>query len=145
MKSERKESQLDEKSIILIEDDPDHADLIIDIFGEQDIERNIVLVRDGQDAIDYFREMALRWRGVVDDKITLILLDLNLPKICGMDVIRFLKKQSAYSRIPVVVMSTSSDKNTIDEAYENGVDRFVTKPISYDEFVEELDALKEYC
>ena len=101
-------------------------------------------MRDGQDAIDYFREMASKWNGAVDGKITMILIDLNLPKICGMDVVRFLKNQSAYSRIPLVVMSTSSDKNTIDEAYENGVERFVTKPVSYDEFVDELDALKEY-
>ena len=144
MKTEMKEPRLDEKAIILIEDDPDHADIIIDIFGEQDIEQNIVLVRDGQDAIDYFREMALKWNGAVDGKITMILIDLNLPKICGMDVVRFLKNESAYSRIPLVVMSTSSDKNTIDEAYENGVERFVTKPVSYDEFVDELDALKEY-
>lgn len=136
---------LEEKRIILIEDDPDHADLIMDVFEEQGIEQNIILVRDGQDAIDYFQEMESKWRGVVDDKIALILIDLNLPKVCGMDVIKFLKKESAFSRIPLVVMSTSSDKKTIDEAYENGVDRFVTKPVSYDEFVEKLETLKEYC
>jgi two-component system response regulator len=136
---------LEAKTIILIEDDPDHADLIIDAFRDQGVEHYIVLVRDGQAAIDYFQKMELEWRGVVDDKITLILLDLNLPKICGMDVIKFLKNESAYSRIPVVVMSTSSDKNTIDEAYDNGVDRFVTKPVSYEEFVEKLETLKEYC
>ncbi|MGR3292428.1 MAG: response regulator, partial [Candidatus Scalindua sp.] len=113
---------LEEKRIILIEDDPDHADLIMGVFEEQGIEQNIILVRDGQDAIDYFQEMESKWRGVVDDKITLILIDLNLPKVCGMDVIKFLKKESAFSRIPLVVMSTSSDKKTIDEAYENGVD-----------------------
>jgi len=136
---------MEEKIIILIEDDPDHADLIIDIFGEQGIEKNIVLVRDGQAAIDYFQEMESKWRGVVNDKITLILIDLNLPKICGMEVIKYLKKESGYSHIPVVVLSTSSDKTTIDEAYKNGVDRFVTKPVSYDEFVEKLETLKEYC
>jgi len=136
---------LEEKRIILIEDDPDHADLIIDVFGEQGIERNIILVRDGQAAINYFKEMELEWRGDVNDKITLILLDLNLPKICGMDVIKYLKNDSVYCHIPVVVLSTSSDKKTIDEAYENGVDRFVTKPVSYDEFVEKLETLKEYC
>lgn len=136
---------MEKKRIILIEDDPDHADLIIDVFEEQGIEQDIILVRDGQDAIDYFQEMESKWRGVIDDKITLILIDLNLPKVCGMDVIKFLKKESAYSHIPLVVMSTSSDKKTIDEAYENGVDRFVTKPVSYDEFVEKLETLKEYC
>jgi DNA-binding NarL/FixJ family response regulator len=62
-----------------------------------------------------------------------------------MNVIKYLKNNSEYSHIPVVVLSTSSDKKTIDEAYENGVDRFVTKPVSYEEFVETLETLKEYC
>ncbi len=136
---------MEEKTIILIEDDPDHADLIIDTFEEQGIERSIVLVRNGQDAIDYFRGMKAIWKDVIYDKIALILMDLNIPKICGMDVLKFLKQDSAYSHIPVVVLSTSSDKNTIDEAYENGIDRFVTKPVSYTEFLEKIESLKEYC
>ncbi len=136
---------LKERIIILIEDDPDHADLIIDVFAEKGIERNIVLVRDGQEAIDYLQEMELKWNEVAYDKIILFLLDLNLPKICGMNVIKYLKANSRYSQIPVVALSTSSDKETIDEAFENGVDRFVTKSVSYDEFVEKLETLQEYC
>lgn len=136
---------MEDKIIILIEDDPDHADLIIDVFGENGIENTIVQIRDGQEAIDYFQEMDLKWKGAVNDKIILILLDINLPKICGITVIKYLKNNSGYRHIPVVVLSTSSDKKTIDEAYENGADRFVTKPVSYEEFVERLETLKEYC
>lgn len=136
---------MEEKTIILIEDDPDHADLIIDAFEEQGVEGNIVLVNDGQDAIDYFLDMELKRSEGVAVEITLILIDLNLPKICGIDVIKYLKNKSQYSHIPVVVLSTSSDQNTIDEAYENGIDRFVTKPVSYTEFLEKVESLKEYC
>ncbi len=133
------------KRIILVEDDLDHADLIIDIFELKVNESNIILIRDGQEAIDYFQEMALKWKIVPKEIITLILLDLNLPKISGMNVLKYLKKSSGYSQVPVVILSTSSDKKTIDEAYKNGVDRFVTKPVSYDEFIEKLETLKEYC
>ena len=136
---------LEELQIILLEDDPDHADLIIDVFGVKGIENNIVLIRDGQEAIDYFREMAIKWREVIYNKITLILLDLNLPKVYGMNILKYLKKSSGYNQVPVVILSTSSDKKTIDEAYENGVDRFITKPVSYDEFVEKIETLNEYC
>ena len=136
---------LEEKQIILIEDDPDHADLIIDVFGVKGIENNIVRIRDGKEAIDYFREMAIKWREVIYNKITLILLDLNLPKVYGMNILKYLKKSSGYNQVPVVILSTSSDKKTIDEAYENGVDRFITKPVSYDEFVEKIETLNEYC
>ncbi len=140
----KRDNQIEEKTIILIEDDSDHADLIIDAFQDQGIEGDIILVRDGQDAIDYFKELELKRRGG-GDEISLILIDLNLPKICGMDVIRFLKNKSRYRHVPVVVLSTSTDKTTIDEAYENGVDRFVTKPASYAEFIEKIESLKEYC
>ena len=59
--------------------------------------------------------------------------------------LKYLKKSSGYNQVPVVILSTSSDKKTIDEAYENGVDRFITKPVSYDEFVEKIETLNEYC
>ncbi len=134
-----------DKRIILVEDDLDHADLIIDIFELKVNESNIILIRDGQEAIDYFQEMGLKWKIVPKEIITLILLDLNLPKISGMNILKDLKKNSGYCQVPVVILSTSSDKITIDEAYKNGVNRFVTKPVSYDEFIEELETLKEYC
>ena len=142
---DERELRLEDKRILLIEDDPDHADLIMDVFKKAGLERNIVLIQDGQAAINYFQEMELKRKGVANDKIILIILDLNLPKICGMDVIKHLKKDSGYSHIPVVVLSTSSDKETIDEAFENSVDRFITKSIPYEEFVEKLETLKEYC
>jgi two-component system response regulator len=135
---------LEEKRIILIEDDPDHAELIMDILGEGGVKKNIILVRDGQEAIEYFQEYSIKWDGQVKDKINLIILDLNLPKVSGMEVLKYLKKNSKYSPVPVIILSTSSDKKTIDEAYKNGVNGFMTKPASYEEFITKLEGLKEY-
>ena len=136
---------MEEKQIILIEDDPDHAELIMEILGKGGVKKNIILVRDGKEAIEYFQELDVKWKGVINDKINLILLDLNLPKICGMEVLKYLKKNSKYSPVPVIILSTSSDKKTIDEAYKNGVNGFMTKPVSYEEFVKKLESLREYC
>ena len=135
---------MEEKQIILIEDDPDHAELIMDTLGEGGVKKNIILVRDGQEAIEYFQEYSIKWDGQTKDKISLIILDLNLPKVSGMEVLKYLKNNSKYSPVPVIILSTSSDKETIEEAYKNGVNGFMTKPASYEEFITKLESLKKY-
>ena len=133
------------KKIILVEDDPDHADLIIEALWEKDIEKDIILVRDGKDAIDYFQELSVKWTEQTENKIKLIIVDLNLPKVDGMDVLKFLKKNSKYSKIPVVILSTSSDQKTIDEVYKNGANDYFVKPASYEEFVKKVKILMKHC
>ncbi|MBT3354150.1 MAG: response regulator [Candidatus Scalindua sp.] len=135
---------LEKKKIILIEDNPGLVDLITEIIKEGYIERDIVLARDGMEAIDRFQELSIKWNGEVEDKIKLIILDLDLSNINGMDILRFIKKNPRYSRIPIITLSTDSDKTTIDEAYSNGVSEFVTKSLSYDDFVANLRGLKEF-
>jgi len=136
---------LEDKRIILVEDDPDHADLIKEVLEGEFNERDIVLVRDGQEAIEYFQEFNVRSNGqVVKDIIKMIIIDLNLPKICGMEVLKYLKKDSNYNQVPVAILSSSADERSISDAYENGAVKYVTKPVSYEEFVTKLEGLKEY-
>jgi len=135
---------LEKKKIILIEDNPGLVDLITEIIKEGYLERDIVLARDGMEAIDRFQELSIKWNGEVEDKIKLIILDLDMSNINGMDILRFIKKNPRYSRIPIITLSTDSDKTTIDEAYSNGVSEFVTKSLSYDDFVANLRGLKEF-
>ncbi len=133
-----------EKKILIVEDDPDHADLILDIFSTEDVKGEVVLMRDGQEVIDYLQETDIDSSNGKKPQIDLIILDLNLPKINGMDVLKSLKGNSKYSSIPVVILSTSSDQNTISEAYKNGANGYVTKPMSYDEFVDKIKMLRRY-
>ncbi len=136
---------MEEKRIILVEDDPDHAELITDILEGEFTERDIVLVRDGQEAIEYFQEFSVKCNGQsINDIINLIILDLNLPKVSGMEVLKYLKKNSQYSQIPVAILSTSTNEKSISEAYENGAVKYLTKPVSYEEFITKLEGLKEY-
>jgi two-component system response regulator len=127
--------------ILLIEDDPDHADLITDVLKEDNvkgIKTEVILKKDGMEAIDYFQyEM--------QSQVSLVILDLNLPKIHGIDVLKFIKKNPKYHSIPVFIFSTSSDQKTIDEAYKNGANGYITKPDSYKDFVKKIKILKEYC
>ncbi len=133
------------KQILIIEDDPDHAELIIEGLDVEDIKKKVILMKDGQEVIDYFQESVVKWEGKIQYIISLIILDLNIPKVHGMDVLKFLKNNPMYSSIPVIILSTSSDHKTIKKAYENGVDGYIIKPLSYDDFVEKLKILKGFC
>jgi DNA-binding response OmpR family regulator len=129
-----------EKKFLLIEDDQDHAELIADVLSEDNVEGikvDVILMKDGQEAIDFFQSK-------MQSQITLVILDLNLPKVDGMDVLKYIKKNSKHCSVPVIILSTSSNQKTIDEAYKNGVNGYITKPSSYDDLVEKVQILKNY-
>ena len=96
----------------------------------------VILKKDGQEAIDYFQyEM--------QSQVSLVILDLNMPKINGIDVLKFIKKNPKCCSIPVIILSASSDHKTIEEAYENGANNYIAKPIFYKDLVEEVKILKK--
>lgn len=133
-----------ELKILLVEDDIDHVDLITDVLERNGLSKEIVRLKDGQEAIDYFQEGSVNAIEETQDEIGLIILDLKLPKIDGMDVLKFLKKNPRYCPIPVVIFSTTSEVKVIAEGYRHGVNSFITKPISYEKFIEKMKVLKEY-
>ncbi len=131
---------LDELTILLVEDDPGHARLI-----ERNLRRNavtnvIVQLPDGQSAVDYlFRcgEYAERQR----TPRLLMLLDLNLPGLDGYQVLRRVKADPATRRIPIVVLTTSQDHREVDRCYDLGCSLFVTKPVNYADLADTLRRL----
>ena len=131
-----------EKKVLLIEDDPDHAGLIMDVLETENVQKEIILLNDGLEALNYFQKHGDNGEQI---RVNLVILDLNLPKVPGMKVLKFLKQNSKYSSIPVVILSTSSDEKTIEEAYKNGADNYIIKPILYEAFVERVSILKNYC
>ena len=104
---------MEEKKIVLVEDDPDHADLIIKALWEEDLETEFILLQNGMEALDYFQELVIKWNGQIEYKIKLIILDLNLSKVSGMDILKLLKKDSKYGKIPVIALSTSSTRERL--------------------------------
>jgi DNA-binding response OmpR family regulator len=136
---------LREKKILIAEDDQDHAELIIDELDAGDIKKEIILMKDGQEVIDYFQEADIDSSVRVDLEIDLIILDLNLPKVHGKDVLKFLKNHPKYRSIPIIIFSTRHDSRTISEVYKNGANSFITKPTSFNEFRENIKKLRKYC
>ncbi len=133
-----------EKKILIAEDEPDHAELIIDELNTGDNRKEIILKKNGQEVIDYFQKTDIGSSNGKEPQIDLIILDLNLPKIHGMDVLKFLKNDPKHKSIPIVVFSTSFDSKIISEARKNGANDFITKPASFEEFAENIKLLKEY-
>ncbi len=134
-----------ERKILLAEDDPDHAALITDVLELGGIKKRVILMRDGQEVVDYFQKAEIDG---IDNKrktqISLVILDLNLPKVDGMNVLKFIKEDTKYSSIHVIILSTSSDDRIIEEAYKNGADGFISKDASYKEFIKQIQTLEVY-
>ncbi len=135
---------LKEKKILIVEDDPDHAELIIDELKAEDIRKEIILKKNSQEVIDYFQETDIDSSGGKAPQIDLIILDLNLPKIHGMNILKFLKNDPKHKSIPIIVFSTSFDSKTISEVRKNGANDFIIKPSSFKEFKENMRKLRKY-
>lgn len=127
------------KRILLVEDSIRDAELIRDALATNLFANEVVHVRDGVDALDYlYRRGEFADRS--DRQPALILLDLKLPKVDGLEVLRQIKADSALKTIPVVMMTSSRQEYDLLQSYELGVNAYVVKPMNFHEFV---DAVKQ--
>ncbi|OHD61897.1 MAG: two-component system response regulator [Spirochaetes bacterium GWF1_49_6] len=135
---------MNEKSILLVEDNPSDVELTKRAFKKSSIVNNLVVVNDGQEAIDYIFGTG-KFEGR-DTAIlpTVILLDLKLPKIDGITVLRRIKSDTLFRRIPVVVLTTSNEDADLDACYDLGVNSYIRKPIDFNRFAEVVSELGLY-
>jgi len=127
------------KRILLVEDSVRDAELILDALDGNNLANEIVHVRDGAEALDYlFRRGPFTGRS--DDQPALLLLDLKLPKVDGLEVLRQIKGDAALKMIPVVMMTSSREEQDVVRSYELGVNAYVVKPLKFQDFV---DAVKQ--
>jgi len=123
-----------EVEIVMIEDNPNDAELITRALRKHNLANKIVHLKDGAEALEFLLSpndpVHQSDRGVP----RVVLLDIKLPKIDGMEVLRMMKSDARTRDIPVVILTSSSEDRDIKEAYRLGVNSFVTKPIKFDEF-----------
>lgn len=130
--------------ILLVEDNPDDAELTMDALNERNLANQVHHVEDGQQAIDFlFGQGKFSYRAS-DPKPKLILLDLKLPKVSGLEVLHIIKKDERTRTIPVVVLTSSREEKDLIESYKLGVNSFVTKPVNFNEFSEAVANLGMY-
>jgi len=127
--------------ILLIEDSPDDADLTVDVLREGRIYNRVTVIEDGVEAMAYLRREGHHATALRPD---LILLDLNLPRKNGREVLAEIKQDPELRRIPVVVMTSSDDEKDILAAYDLYVNCYVTKPVDLNQFIGVVRSIEKF-
>lgn len=133
-----------QKIILLVEDNPDDEELTLHALRKGKIKNEVIVVRDGQEALDFlFFKNGFSNR---DPKVTpqVILLDLKLPKLDGLEVLARIRENQSTQHIPVVLLTSSREEKDRLSAYENGANSFVCKPVDTNEFVSAIQQLQVY-
>jgi len=135
---------MNRKVILLVEDNPDDVDLTLRAFRKNNISNEIVVARDGEQAIEYLSSTGMYSGNTADDLPQLVLLDLHLPKVSGLEVLRAIRADPRIRLMPVVVLTSSSEEPDIISSYQLGANSYIRKPVDFDQFLEAARQLGLY-
>lgn len=119
------------RSILLVEDNPMDVDLTLRALSRHHLANPVEVARDGEEALAYLA----RWEEGISPP-AVILLDLKLPKVDGLEVLRRIKQHPQFHTIPIIMLTTSREDRDIQAAYELGVNSYIVKPVEFDKFIE---------
>ena len=125
--------------ILLVEDNPMDLDLTLRAFTKKRLTNHVQVARDGEEALAFMA----RWE-TGETLPAVILLDINLPKVNGLEVLRQLKTHERFRRIPVVVLTSSKEDKDLKTAYDLGVNSYIEKPVSFNKFMEVAEQIELY-
>ena len=131
---------MSESMILLVEDDPDHEALAIRALKKSNVANEVRVARDGEEALAYMK-------GIIDGterRPQLVLLDLKLPKVEGLDVLRAIRASDKTALLPVVVLTSSDEERDIVASYRLGVNSYIRKPVNFTDFAEATKQLGMY-
>lgn len=129
------------KTILLADDDAEDVELTLSALEEYKLANTVVVAKDGAEALDYLMRRGAHAARPEGNPVV-VLLDLKMPKVNGIEVIKAVKADPALRTIPIVVLTSSRESRDIEECYRLGVNAFVVKPVKFNEFA---DAIKELC
>lgn len=135
---------MSEKIILLVEDNPDDETLAVRALKRNNVLNDVIVARDGAEALDY-----LFGTGKYEGRDTsclpeVILLDLKLPKVDGLEVLRRIRENELTAYLPVVVLTSSSEERDLVESYKLGANSYIRKPVDFQQFMEAVQQLKLY-
>jgi two-component system response regulator len=130
--------------ILLVEDNLDDEELTLLALESVKIRNQVVVVRDGQEALDYLLEEGAYANRKSRANVQVVLLDLNLPKISGIEVLRVLRSRKKTAFLPVVVLTSSREDADVVASYRLGCNSFIQKPVDFEKFVEAVKSLSMY-
>jgi len=128
------------KRILLAEDNPKDVELTLTALDEHNLANEVVVVNDGAEALDYlYRRGKFAMRA--DNDPAVVLLDLKMPKVDGLEVLRTIKKDDNLKTIPLVILTSSREEKDLVESYKLGVNAYVVKPVNFQQFIEAVKEL----
>lgn len=135
---------MSDKLILVVEDNPDHLELTVLTLEAHGVAAEIAVARDGAQALDYLFGRGSHAGRDTQRQPSFILLDMKLPKLSGLDVLRSVRSNPLTALVPVVMLTSSSEQSDIIACYQSGVNGFVRKPVDFAEFTRKLDRLQAY-
>jgi len=135
---------LNNKTILLVEDNPSDINLTKRAFEKGHITNNLVVAEDGQEALDYIFGNGIYANRDISQLPTQILLDLKLPKVSGLEVLKRIRAAEIIKRLPVVILTSSKEDEDVAASYDLGVNSYIRKPIDFNQFVEAIKYLGLY-
>ena len=133
-----------EIEILLVEDNIGDAELTIIALKKKNLANNLIHLENGTDALDYIFAEGIYAARSLNNIPTLILLDLNMPKIGGIEVLQKIKSDERAKKIPVVILTSSKEDPDIEKCYSLGANSYIVKPVEFDKFVNTVDELVLY-
>ena len=130
--------------ILLVEDNPNDEELTLYALKKNNVTNHIQVVRDGAEALEYLFCIGAYAHRRIDDVPKVILLDLKLPKVDGLEVLKRIKTDERTRILPVVVLTSSQEERDIVESYQLGVNSYIVKPVDFEQFVEAVHQLGLY-
>ncbi len=128
--------------ILLIEDNPDDVELTLRAFKKSRLTNQVIVKRDGQEALDYL--LGEDDNGQPNPLPSVVLLDLNMPRLSGLDVLKRLRSEERTRTLPVVILTTSDEQRDISDSYSLGCNSYIRKPVDTHEFFAAIQELELY-
>ena len=135
---------IENKVILLVEDNPDDEALTLRALKKNNIRNEVVVARDGIEALDYLFAAGLHAGRDMTEMPQVILLDLKLPKVDGLEVLRRIRSDPRTRFLPVVVLTSSKEEKDLTESYSLGANSYIRKPVDFDQFTEAVRQLGLY-
>jgi CheY-like chemotaxis protein len=130
--------------ILIVEDNPRDAELTLRALKKNNLANNILVAKDGAEALDFFFCRGKFEKRCFTNPPKVVLLDLKLPKVSGLEVLKTVKGDKRTSHIPIVVITSSKQEPDMKEAYALGVNSYVVKPVDFDQFINAMSSLGLY-
>lgn len=131
------------KSILMVDDDINDVTLMVNALREAHFGNEIIVAEDGEEALDFLYRQG-KFADYQGDLPIFILLDIKMPMLNGIEVLKLIKKDRSFDKIPVIMMTSSRDTRDLDECYENGANSFVVKPVNISDFIDVVKKVGQY-